>query len=321
MDLGQITLTQMRYAVAVADALGFRVAAERSHVSQSGLSMQIRKLEDLLGVVLFDRRKKPVLVTVEGAVVLAQMRQVLRETERLGQVAAEHEEPAGPYRLGVIPTLSPTVLPLFLGAFAEAHPRVKLTIEELKTEEIIARLRADTLEGGIASTPLAVAGLQETAVGQEALFAYLAPDDPLVRKRAIAQEDLAGRELWLLPEGHCFRSQVLSYCRVKKSAKAGATACIHFESGSFETLMRLVDSGLGTTIVPALVAQGIAPKRRDAQVRPLVSPTPVREIGFVTARPHLRGRVSQALVALITERLRGALGAGPRRPLVLDPMA
>ena len=123
MDLELVTLTQLRYAVAISEAESFRQAATRCHVSQSGLSMQVQKLEELLGVVLFDRSKKPVLVTPEGEAVLEQMRAVLRGMERLGQVVAEEEEPSGRYRLGVIPTLSPTVLPLFVGDLVARHPR------------------------------------------------------------------------------------------------------------------------------------------------------------------------------------------------------
>jgi len=128
MDLEQVTLTQMRYAVAIDDTGSFRLASEACHVSQSGLSMQIQKLEDLLGVVLFDRSKKPVLVTPAGGPALTQMRSVLRETERLGQIAMEEDEPAGRFRLGVIPTLSSTVMPLFLGRFSRAHPKVELVV-------------------------------------------------------------------------------------------------------------------------------------------------------------------------------------------------
>src|SRR5690606_6640319 len=166
----QVTLTQLRYAVAVAESASFRIAAAKSHVSQSGLSMQVHKLEELLGVVLFDRSKKPVLVTPEGEAAIAQMRQVLRETERLGQIVAEEDEPSGRYRLGVIPTLAPTVLPLFLGELIARHPRVELVIEELQTEEIIQRLAADTLDAGLASTPLGVPGLREEVLGRERML-------------------------------------------------------------------------------------------------------------------------------------------------------
>jgi LysR family transcriptional regulator, hydrogen peroxide-inducible genes activator len=318
MDLTQVTLTQMRYAVAIAETQSFRRAAERCHVSQSGLSMQIQKLEDLLGVVLFDRGKKPVRLTHEGEAAVAQIRAILRETERLGQILAEEEEPSGHFRLGVIPTLSPTVIPLFLKRFVDTYPRVELTIEELKTDEIIARLHADTLDAGLAATPLAEAGLTEEALAHEPLFAYLAPEDPLLRKRSISQAELSARELWVMPEGHCFRSQVLSYCGADD---ASSPARVKFESGSFETLIHLVDGGMGATILPALVARGLSRKKREAQVRPLVSPTPVREIGLVTARAELRRRVVAALTEVICGALASTLGPEPKRALVLDPRA
>lgn len=316
MDLGQVTLTQMRYATAVEDARSFREAADRCHVTQSGLSMQIGKLEELLGVKLFDRGKKPLLVTPDGAPALAQMRAILRETERLGQVVAEVDEPAGRFRLGVIPTLSPTVLPLFLGGFTRAHPRVELTVEELKTEEVIARLRADTLDAGLVATPLGIAGLREEALGRERMLAYLPPGDPLLKKQSVSQAALRERDLWIMPEGHCFRSQVLSYCGTPRPHPSR----IQFESGSFETLIRLVDEGLGATVLPELVVRGLPAARQKRQVRPLVAPTPVREIGLVTARTHLRRRVNDALAAAIRAGLDEVLDPVGRGAVVLDPL-
>ncbi len=318
MDLSQVTLAQMRYAIAVDDAHSFRQAAERCHVSQPGLSMQIGKLEGLLGLVLFDRSKKPLLVTPEGVPALAQMRTVLRETERLGQVVAEGDEPAGRFRLGVIPTLAPTVLPLFVGGFAAAHPRVELAIEELKTEEAIARLRSDTLDAGLVATPLRVAGLREEVLGLERLLAYLPLGDPLLRRKTVSQTALSERELWIMPEGHCFRSQVLSYCGAEPRPRP---ARIQFESGSFETLVRLVDEGLGATVLPELVVRALPAARRKRQVRPLVAPAPVREIGLVTARSHLRRRVTDALVTAIRAGLAEVLPPTSRSAVVLDPLA
>jgi LysR family hydrogen peroxide-inducible transcriptional activator len=318
MDLSQVTLAQMRYAVAIADAESFRVAAERCHVSQSGLSMQLQKLEDLLGAVLFDRSKKPVMLTPEGESAITQMRKILKETERLGQILAEEAEPSGRFRLGVIPTLASTVLPLFLKRFVNAYPAVELLIEELKTNEIIARLHADTLDAGLASTPLAEAGLHEVALAQEPLLAYLPSGDPLLAKKSIVQSALQERELWVMPEGHCFRTQVLAFCGADWQNEA---ARVRFESGSFETLIRLVDAGMGATILPALVVRGLDPRKRDAQVRPLAGVTPVREIGLITARTALRRRVVDALVSVIREELDNALGKGPRRAQVLEPRA
>mgnify|MGYP001548577492 FL=1 len=325
MDLSQVTLTQIRYAIAVAEAKNFRQAAERSHVSQPALSMQVQKLEEMLGVVLFDRSKKPVLITQEGARALEQMRSILRETERLAQVIVDDDTPRGPYRLGVIPTLSPTVLPLFLAKFLERCPLVELSIEELQTHEIIDRLGADSLDAGIAATPLHVAGLEETVLGQERFSAYLPPHDPLLKKKTLRQSDLTERPLWVMPEGHCFRTQVLSYCAGKgrdARAKTEFPAGLRFESASFETLVRLVDAGLGATVLPDLVARDLPKARRIAQLRPLEAPVPLREIGLVTSRSQLRRRVTDALVDEIQSALSEVLDdVGRGKRVVLDPLA
>lgn len=318
MDLSQVTLTQMRYAVAIEETGSFRLAAAACHVSQSGLSMQLQKLEELLGQVLFDRSKKPVMITPAGAPALAQMRAILRETERLGQiVAADGDSPSGRYRLGVIPTLSPTVIPLFMGPFIRAYPHVELMVEELKTSEIIARLRADTLDAGLLATPLDTPGIAETALGLESMHAYLPPDDPLAKKQAIAQAELCDRELWVMPEGHCFRSQVLSYCRARTRDKSHG---VRFESGSFQTLIKLVDDGLGATVLPDLVVRELPAARRKQQARPLVSPTPVREIGLVTSRADLRRSVTEVLEATIRTALGKVLPPVPSRAKRLDPL-
>lgn len=308
MDLSQVTLTQLRYAIAIAEAKNFRLAAERCHVSQPGLSMQVQKLEELLGITLFDRGKKPVLTTDEGEPVLAQMRTILRETERLGQMASDEQALSGPYRLGVIPTLSPTVLPLFLGKFMKKYPHVELSIEELQTHEIIDRLSHDSLDAGLAATPLETAGIEEIVLGHETLYAYLPPSDPLAERASLKQSDLSDRPLWVMPEGHCFRTQVLSYCsprgrRGRNKEDERNHPGVRFESASFETLIRLVDSGLGLTVLPELVALTLPASRKKAQLRPLEAPVPVRQIGLVTARSQLRKRVAQA----IEQELRAAL--------------
>lgn len=315
MDLSQVTLTQMRYAVAVARAENFRLAAELCHVSQSGLSMQIQKLEESLDLVLFDRGKKPVKETHAGSIALTQMRSILRETERLGQLAAEEDEPAGPYRLGVIPTLSSTVLPLFLGTFVREYPRVDLVVEEMKTADIIANLHSDTLDAGIAATPLHVPGLHETPLAHESLLAYLPPGDPLLRKKSVTQAQLEKRDLWIMPEGHCFRSQVLSYCR----GTPKSLGPLRFESGSFETLIQLVDDGLGATILPRLVADRLPQRKQTAQLRTLTGPAPVREIALVRARQDLRRGVSEALLATVKTKLEERLSPASRRSLILEP--
>ena len=318
VDLSQVTLQQMRYALAVLETQNFRTAATRTNVSQSGLSMQLHKLETLLDTVLFDRSRQPVLPTPEGTRVLDQMRTILRETERLGRIVVDESDPSGAFRLGVIPSLSSSVVPLFLPRFLALFPKVQLSLEELKTEEMIERIRADTLEAGIAAIPLESPGVTEISVGREAMFAYLPPGDPLLKKTKIQQGELAKRELFVMPEGHCFRTQVLSYCKADPEQKKSR---VHFESGNFETLIELIDRGLGATVLPALVARGLGDERRETQLRAFSGPTPMREIGLITGRLDLRRNITEALTVLLREELAEPLGAAPRRGVVLDPFS
>jgi LysR family hydrogen peroxide-inducible transcriptional activator len=317
VDLGQVTLQQMRYALAVLETQNFRTAATRTNVSQSGLSMQLHKLEALLDTVLFDRSRQPVLPTPDGTRVLEQMRTILRETERLGRIVADESDPSGVFRMGVIPSLSSSIVPLFLPRFLAKFPKLQLSLEELKTEEMLERLRSDTLEAGIAAIPLESPGVIEMSIGFEAMFAYLPPGDPLLKKAKIQQSELAKRELFVMPEGHCFRTQVLSYCKLDPEQKKSR---LHFESGNFETLIELIDRGLGATVLPALVARGLDDHRKEAQLRPFNGPTPLREIGLITGRLDLRRNVTEALTVLLKEALSEPLGTAPKRGVVLDPL-
>lgn len=317
MDLTQVTLTQMRYALSILELGNFRAAAESVFVSQSALSMQLQKLEDLLGVTLFDRSKKPVLVTEEGRVALEQMRVIVTETERLAQVLSNDEEPAGPFRLGVIPSMSASLVPLFLGEFVQRFPKVELSIEEITTEESIRQLRRGQLDAVLCATPLRTPGFVEEVLAHEPLVAYLPPKHPLLKKKSVSQKDLAERPLWVMPEGHCFRTQVLSYCQHKSTTSPGG---VHFESGNFETLIQLVDRGLGATILPALIAEGLQQKGQRGRLRPLMGPRPVREIALVSARKDLRKRIRDVLFETLKIPLDKALGSNGAPAEVLDPL-
>lgn len=307
MDLSNVTLTQLRYLVAVDRYRSFRAAAEHCHVSQPALSMQIGKLEEMLGLTLFDRSRQPVVPTERGAAVVSQARNVLRETERLGALVRDTDAIAGRYRLGVLPSLAPTLVPLFLPEFTRRYPDVELIVEEVQTDPMIRKLQDDALDGGIAVTPLGVPGLYERLLFQEPFFVYLSPRHPLRRRARIRQSDLYDEQLWLMPEGHCFRTQVLQLCRADRRAQpaSGGPRC---ESGSFETLVRLVDAGLGLTILPDLVVRELPARRRRAQVRPFASPVPVRQVSFVHLRAELHRAIVEALVSTLTDALE-ALGA------------
>lgn len=317
MDLSLVTLTQLRYVVALDRFRSFRLAAESCHVSQPALSMQVSKLEELLGVTLFDRSKQPVMPTDRGELVVEQARTILRETERLADAARSESDVRGRFRLGVIPSLAPTLLPLFLPEFSARHPRVELVVEEVQTDPMLERLEGDSLDGGIAVTPLGVPALLEHALFQEAFFVYAPPGHPLTKRARVRQSDLGDEKLWLMSEGHCFRAQVLSLCRAHRPAGDDG---VRFESGSFETLTRLVDAGLGITILPELVVESLPAKRRKSQVRPFAAPVPVRQVSFIRMRQHLHRSIAEALAETLRATTR-SVDASSRRGSVVSPVA
>ncbi|MDB4938276.1 MAG: Hydrogen peroxide-inducible activator [Labilithrix sp.] len=303
MDLSALTLTHLRYLVAIDGARSFRAAADECRVSQPTLSTQLQKVEEIIGVRLFDRSRQPVVPTEIGARVVAQARIILRETKRLGDVA-QPGVLAGSFHLGVIPTLASSLVPLLLPRFAKQHPHVDLVLEEVQTDRMVARLHDDSLDGGFAATPLGAPMVIERPICREPLWVYLSPGHHLTRRARIRQSELADECVWLMPEGHCFRTQVLHLCKLQRGAhRPGEGASVRFESGSFETLTRLVDAGVGITVLPELVVRMLPPATRRARVRPFEGTTPVREVSFVRIREHLRREVADAIIDAIVDAL------------------
>lgn len=302
MNLSALTVQQLRYLIALDRHRNFGDAAMACHVSQPALSSQVKKVEDLLGVRIFDRSRQPILPTERGERVIVQARRALEQIDRIGVVASEHEGLLqGPYRLGVIPTLASTILPLFLPTFARKHPGVSLEIVEAKTEVMLRSLREGTLDAGIAATPLNLPGIGEHVICHEAFYAYLPADHPLTMRTHIRQAELLDEPVWLLGEGHCFRSQVLALCSAdRKQTEAGQ---VTFDVSSFETLVGMVDAGFGVTILPELFVRRLTREQQRAQVRPFILPEPVREIGFLHAREHLRNTVGAELYRMLRESI------------------
>ncbi|MBX3127393.1 MAG: hydrogen peroxide-inducible genes activator [Polyangiaceae bacterium] len=303
MDLSALTLTQLRYLCALDRERSFRAAAEHCLVTQPALSMQVQRVEQLLGLVVFDRSRQPILPTEPGARILAQARTILHEVERLREIA-EHDggHPAGAYRLGVIPTLASTLLPRLLPTFARRLPAVQLQVEEVPTDALLAGLERDQLDGGLAATPLEAPGVREQTLFREPLYAYLPPRHPLASRATVRQSELVGEALWLMDEGHCFRHQVLQLCRIDSRALQAQTP-VRFQSGSFETLIRMVDRGFGVTVLPALSVAELPASRRREQVRPFAGAVPVRQVSLIRTREHLRRRLSEALATVVAEVL------------------
>jgi LysR family hydrogen peroxide-inducible transcriptional activator len=193
------------------------------------------------------------------------------------------------------------MLPLFLPAFARKHPGVSLEIVETKTEVMLRALREGTLDAGIAATPLNLPGIGEHVICHEAFYAYLPPNHPLTTRTHLRQAELLDEPVWLLGEGHCFRSQVLALCSAdRKPADVGH---VTFDVSSFETLVGMVDAGFGVTILPELFVRRLTREQQRAQVRPFMLPEPVREIGFLSAREHLRHTIGAELYRILRDSI------------------
>lgn len=287
-----MTILQLRYVVALDTHRHFGRAARHCHVTQPTLSMQIRKLEQQLGVDLFDRNRQPVEPTDIGRQVIAQARVVLREAERLGALVQEVEgEIAGELRVGVIPTLAPYLLPRFLSDLVRRHPRLALRVEELQTEQILERLRRDDLDAALLATSSGIAGLVERPLFEEPFVAYIGEGHRLSDRTRLAPEDLRLDDLWLLNQGHCFRDQVLHLCG--DAERAGDPGGLRFESGNLETLKRLVERSGGMTLLPELAVVDFDEAERR-RLRPFAAPPPARLVRLVAAGAYLKRRLVDA---------------------------
>jgi LysR family hydrogen peroxide-inducible transcriptional activator len=294
-----MTITQLEYIVAVDTYRSFVLAAEKCFVTQPTLSMQVQKLEDTLGIKIFDRSKQPVVPTEIGIEIITQARVMLSESEKIKEIISDRQkELSGELRVGIIPTVSPYILPKIIHGFIEKYPQVKLIVWEQTTEEIIQQLKLGMLDCGILSTPLHESNLTEIPVFYENFVAYVSKNSRLSKKKNIVPDDIDMEEIWILNEGHCMREQVLNICQRRKSTKGFQ----HFEynTGSVETLKRMVDQNNGATILPELALSELSDKQLD-KVRYFKSPEPAREVSIVIQRNFLKRRMIEALKAEILE--------------------
>lgn len=290
-----MTLTQLEYLVALDTHRHFVQASEKCFVTQPTLSMQIQKLEDELGVKIFDRTKQPVIPTEIGTRILAQARVVLREAGLIRQLISEQKDTmTGEIRIGIIPTLAPYLLPNLFKNIHEKYPQVKLVIKETITEEVIQELKNNRLDCGIVVTPLKDASIKEDVLFYEELFVYVSKKNALHDKKYVLPTEIDPSQLWLLEEGHCFRSQVLNLCELRKYSEAH----FKYETGNIETLKRMVDKSDGLTILPELAVMEFSKPQLDL-VKRLKEPSPAREVSLVTHRDHLKTKLIQILKAEI----------------------
>lgn len=296
-----ITLTQLEYIVAVDKHGNFRQAAKACHVTQPTLSMQIQKLEDDLGVIIFDRSQQPIRTTLIGTQIVNQSRIALSETKRISTIISTTKTTIeGDLRLGVIPTMAPYVLPLFLDRFVANYPKVKLQIEESKTDDILVALQRDQLDVGLLATPLHEATIREIPLFDEAFYVYVAKEHPLSTLDTIQDSDLKNESILLLSEGHCLREQIVRICRFRNT-KAQAPTGFEFTSGSIETLCRLVERGHGYTVIPHLAKNRST--NTSGRVIPFAAPQPSRQVSLVVHQSYPREAILRALADTIQASL------------------
>ncbi|PVH24568.1 hydrogen peroxide-inducible genes activator [Sphingobacterium corticibacter] len=288
-----MTLVQLEYIIAVDTYRSFVAAAEKCFVTQPTLSMQIQKLEENLGAKIFDRSRQPVVPTEIGERIIRQARIVLTESKKIGDILQEASgQLAGEFRIGVIPTVAPYLLPPVIASFAKKYPKLKVQIWEYTTEKIVQELKNGTLDCGILSTPLQDSAIAELPLYYETFVAYVSAESKLYGKKLLQTNEIADDNLWLLNEGHCMRGQVLNICKYRQSQSADAT--FDYNTGSVETLKRMVDINGGITILPELTILDYGEDELQ-HVRYFKSPEPVREISIVMTKNFSKQKAIEAL--------------------------
>ena len=299
-----MTITQLQYVLAVAEHKNFTLAAEKCFVTQPTLSMQIQKVEDELKIQIFDRTKKPIQLTDIGQKIVNQAKNIVNEADRMKDIIEQQKGfIGGEFRLGIIPTIMPTLLPMFLTTFIKKFPKVKLIIEELNTDEIIIKLKNGNLDAAIAATPLSEEKLKEIVLYYEPFVAYIPEKHRIADKKEIEVSDLNLDEILLLQDGHCFRDGVLNLC---KNQDVVSLNNFQIQSGSFETLIKLADEGLGLTLLPYLHTLDL--KDNDKlKLKHFKDPKPAREVSLIFPKTELKIQIIDALKQTISGVVRGAI--------------
>ena len=290
-----MTIIQLEYLLAVANCGSFSLAAEHCFVTQPSLSMQVKSLEEELGVVLLNRSKKPVIPTEAGEAVLAQAREALKEYNAIREVVSELKgETAGKMRLGVIPTIAPYLLHRFIPDFVKMYPKVEIEIREMVTSDIVDALRRDRIDAAIVAAGTCGDGIVEQELFSDRFYLYVSPNNPLYERTNVRIEDIDLKDLVLLSPGNCMRDQIIELCQ----ARRGMTHHYSFESGTLDTLMRIVDCTSCVTVIPEMALDYI-PAERRRQVKTLAKGATSRKIAVAIRRTYVKTSIVKALTDTI----------------------
>lgn len=290
------SITQLKYILSVDRNRHFGKAAKECGVSQPSLSIQISKVEQEYDIIIFDRTKKPILITETGKDFISQSKIILKEYELLGKISAQSDTPRGDFKLAIIPTMGPYLTPLFLKNFTDKFPEVNLSILEHKTDEIIDLLDRDLIDAGILATPLKNDLIIERVLFYEPFHVFFSKEHQFKNKDKIEIEDLSSEGLWLLGEGHCLRNQALNLC-----ASRNLKNKVNLESGNLETIINLIRGTSGHTLLPHLSLKNLCELERTYQIKDIKSSVPTREVSLVHSRSFLKEAIIIALEKEILE--------------------
>ncbi|MDG1723904.1 MAG: hydrogen peroxide-inducible genes activator [Flavobacteriaceae bacterium] len=298
-----MTITQLKYCIAVAEYRNFTTAAQHVYVTQPTLSMQIQKLEQELDLKIFDRTQKPIGLTAVGEKIIQQAHLIVAESDRIQDVIQQEKGViGGNFKLGIIPTVMSTLLPLFLQTVLKAYPKLILEIEEMPTQQIIENLEKGTLDAGIAATPLDYDHILEKPLYYEPFMVYAPTHSKLNKEKSIIADMLKNEQVLLLQDGHCFRNSALNICKIKHEVPLP----FEIKSGSFETLVQLAEEGLGITLLPYLQARKLS-DRQQVNLKSFKTPEPAREVSMIYHQRKLKLHIVEALHDKIRAIIRGAI--------------
>lgn len=301
-----MTFTQLEYVLAVDRHRHFAAAAADCFVTQPTLSMQLHKLELELGIKIFDRSKQPVIPTEQGLELIAHAKRIIEARDELTNMVNDRKGVlAGELKIGIIPTLAPYLLPLFVREFTSKYPQVRLVVNEMMTDHIIQRLREGKIDAGILVTPLMEQGIREDILFYEELVVYVSPNNATFSKQYVLARDIDPNKLWLLEEGHCFRSQIMNLCELQKASKQGHH--FEYEAGSIETLRRMVEINDGITILPELSTFDL-PASQQNRIRKFRKPVPMRQVSLVVHRDFIKKKLldilKKEIIAAVPEKVK-----------------
>lgn len=298
-----MTIAQLKYLLAVAKHLNFTKASQECFVTQPTLSMQIQKLEEELGVIIFDRNKKPIKVTEIGKKIIEQAKVIVSESSRINDlVQQEKGYIGGDYKLGIIPTLIPTFLPMFLKSFIKKYPKVNIEIFEKPTQQIVSEIHEGKLDAGIAATPLEEPKIIERTLFYEPFVGFIPEKHRLFQKNILEEQDLDVKDILLLDEGHCFRDNILNICRMESNEPQQYQLNI----GNFDALIELSKEGLGMTLLPYLQTEHLCKEDR-MYLRNFKKPEPAREVSLIHAKDIFKKNITEAIFKTMKGIIKGAI--------------